>query len=107
MTSNTDSTFDELNMSTEKSGERADEKHAKREENNLFSHIPVSLTIELGRTEQTLAQLKEIKEGGVINLNKKANDPVILSCQGTPIAEGDIINIEGVLHLEITSLMKG
>ncbi|CAH7368691.1 Flagellar motor switch protein FliM [Vibrio chagasii] len=67
--------------------------------------IQVPLTIELGRTQKTLAELESLSSGDVIGLGKKVNDPVTISCQGKAIAEAEVVNMEGELHLVIQRLL--
>jgi flagellar motor switch protein FliN len=66
--------------------------------------VPVTLTVELGRVNLTLAQLADIKPGDVIELSRHSRAPVELTSNGRLVARGDLILIDTDLGVRITGV---
>jgi type III secretion protein Q len=66
--------------------------------------LPVHLTFDVGRLEISLAELRRLGPGSVIELARSIAAPVRISAQGRPVGHGELIDIEGVVGVKITKL---
>jgi flagellar motor switch protein FliN len=65
---------------------------------------PVTLTVELGRVNFTLAQLADLKPGDVVELNRHSREPVELTASGKLVARGELILIDTELGVRVTNV---
>ena len=66
--------------------------------------VPVTLTVELGRVNLTLAQLADLKPGDVVELNRHSRAPVELTSNGRLVARGELILIDTDLGVRVTNV---
>jgi type III secretion system YscQ/HrcQ family protein len=66
--------------------------------------VPVTLTVELGRVNLTLAQLADLKPGDVVELARNSRAPVELTSNGRLVARGELILIDTDLGVRVTSV---
>lgn len=64
---------------------------APRSLDGLLRKIPVSLTLEVGRADVTLAELRDIHEGSVVELDKLAGEPLDMKVNGTLIGRAEVV----------------
>lgn len=81
---------------TEQSGEIKSE---------LIMNIPVSLSVELGRTQMKVKDIMGLSAGMVIELEKSVEDPVELYVNGKLIAKGEVVVVDNVLGVKITQVL--
>ena len=67
--------------------------------------IPVEVTVELGSTEISLRDVMNLASGSLIELDKKADEPVSLYVNRKLIAKGEIVVVENNLGIKITSVI--
>lgn len=63
--------------------------------------LDVQLTFELGQLNVTLAQLKQLKSGMCLDLQKDMEHPVTIRANGKPVARGEIVQIDERLGVRI------
>ncbi|TCP61386.1 flagellar motor switch protein FliN/FliY [Rhodovulum bhavnagarense] len=56
-----------------------------------LENIKVKLAVEVGRTEMTIRDILNLKEGSVVELEQLAGDPLDILVNGTPIARGEVV----------------
>jgi type III secretion system YscQ/HrcQ family protein len=66
--------------------------------------VPVTLTVELGRVNLTLAQLADLKPGDVVELSRHSRAPVDLTSGGRLVARGELIKIDTELGVRLMSV---
>src|SRR5258706_4377895 len=71
-----------------------------------LSHIPISICVELSRTHLSLKELGALKNGDVLELNKRPNEPIDLVVSGKVIGKGELVDVDGELGVRICSLVK-
>ena len=69
-----------------------------------IQNIQIEVTAELGRTTIPIQELMEVTEGSVLELNREINSPVDLCAQGTPLATGEVIVVDGNFAIRITQV---
>lgn len=68
--------------------------------------IPVKLSLEVGSTEQTVEQILALAQGTVIELNRKAGDPLDVKVNGTLIAHGEVVESQGKYGIRIIDVVS-
>jgi flagellar motor switch protein FliN/FliY len=71
-----------------------------------LNQIPISISIELSRTQVSLRELGALKNGDVLELNKRPNEQIDLLVSGKVIGRGKLVDVDGELGVRICSLVK-
>jgi len=66
--------------------------------------VPVTLTVELGRVNLSLAQLADLKPGDVVELGRHSRAPVELTSGGRLVARGELVLIDTDLGVRVTNV---
>jgi flagellar motor switch protein FliN len=66
------------------------------------AEVPVTLTVELGRVNLTLARLADLQPGDVIELGRHSREPVELTSGGRLVARGELVQIDTELGVRVT-----
>ena len=66
------------------------------------AEIPVTLVVELGRVNLTLARLADLKPGDVVELGRHSREPVELTSGGRLVARGELVQIDTELGVRVT-----
>lgn len=81
------------------------EQTGKKVEGDVFSNIPVSLSVELGRSEISLKEVFELSEGSIIELERLVGEPLDLVVNGQIIAQGEVVAIDNNYGLRVTNII--
>ncbi|MBL4952916.1 flagellar motor switch phosphatase FliY [Neobacillus sp. YIM B02564] len=73
---------------------------------DLLYDIPLTITVELGRTEMPIRQILELGPGAVIELDKLAGEPVDILANHKLIAKGEVVVIEENFGVRITDIIS-
>lgn len=86
----------------------ANNSQANKEPRNidLLYDIPLTITVELGRTEMPIRQILELGPGAVIELDKLAGEPVDILANHKLIAKGEVVVIEENFGVRITDIIS-
>lgn len=68
--------------------------------------VPVSLSIEVGRTRMPLHDLLNTREGTVIELDRLLDEPLDILVNGTLIAHGVVVLANDRFGLQITDIVS-
>lgn len=68
-------------------------------------HVPVRVQALLGRAQLTIDQLLELAVGSVVELDRRAGEPVDLLVNGRLIARGELVLVDGQLGVTLTELL--
>ena len=68
--------------------------------------VPVSLSIEVGRTKMPLGDLLDTKEGSVIELERMLDEPLDILVNGALIAHGVVVLANERFGLQITDIIS-
>lgn len=71
---------------------------------NLVKDIPVTLSIELGRTRMSLKDLLALEQGAVIELERMVDEPMDVLVNGTLVAHGEVVVIDDTLGVRLTDV---
>lgn len=73
---------------------------------NLLLDVPMTLTVELGRTRQLVKDILGLGEGSIIELDKLAGEPVDLLVNGKLIARGEVVVIDENFGVRVTDIVS-
>ena len=78
-----------------------------QEERNLglLMDVPVTLTVELGRTKWQLRDVLTIGEGSIIELQKQAGEPVDVLVNNNLVARGEVVVVDENFSVRITEII--
>lgn len=68
--------------------------------------VPVSLSIEVGRTKMTISELMETREGSVIELERLLEEPLDILINGSLIAHGVVVLANDRFGIQITDIVS-
>ncbi len=77
---------------------------------DLLSGISLRVSVEVGSASMKLSDLLSLAEGSVVELDRQANDLLDIFANGTPIARGEIVNVDtryGIRVVEIVNPERG
>lgn len=69
-------------------------------------NVPVRLTVQVGRTRLTLAQLVQMGPGALIPLDREAHEPADILVNGKIVARGEIVTIDDRYGVRIASVIS-
>ena len=78
---------------------------AEAREIEVLEDVSLEVVVEIGRTTRTIGDILEWEEGTVITLNKLAGESVEVFINGSTIARGEVMVLDGVLSLRVTELV--
>jgi flagellar motor switch protein FliN/FliY len=67
--------------------------------------VPVQISVEVGRAPLRLSELAGLRPGSVLPLDRKAHEPADLLVNGTIVARGEVVTLDGRYGIRITSLI--
>ena len=71
-----------------------------------FMDVPVQITVEVGRTTMTLAELVQLGPGSLVELDRESHEPADVLVNGKVVARGEIVTIKESYGIRITSIVR-
>ena len=71
----------------------------------LILDIPVSMTVELGRTKISIRNLLQLAHGSVVELDGLAGEPMDVLVNGTLIAQGEVVVVNDKFGIRLTDII--
>ena len=72
----------------------------------LLSDVEVHLSVQLGQVRLPLRDLLALDAGSVVELDRSAESPVDVLVNGTLVARGEVVVVEGEFGVRITSIIE-
>lgn len=72
----------------------------------LILDIPVSISMEVGRTSITIRNLLQLNQGSVIELDRLAGEPLDVLVNGTLIAHGEVVVVNEKFGIRMTDVIS-
>jgi len=72
---------------------------------DLLDDLPVTFSVELGRTQQTLETAISLGEQSLIELDKQMGDPVDIKLNGKLFARGEVVTVGENFGVRITEIL--
>ena len=73
---------------------------------NLVLDVPVNVALRVGSTDISIRDLVRLVEGSVIALDQDANKPMDVLVNGTLIAQGEIVVVDGKFGVRLTDVVS-
>jgi len=73
---------------------------------DVLLDIPVILSVEIGRTRQTIRNLLQLNQGSVVELDRLAGEPMDVLVNGTLIAHGEIVVVNEKFGIRLTDVIS-
>lgn len=73
---------------------------------NLVLDVPVNVALRVGSTDISIRDLVRLIEGSVIALDQDANKPMDVLVNGTLIAHGEIVVVDGKFGVRLTDVVS-
>lgn len=72
---------------------------------DLIMNVPLSVTIEIGKTKKKIKDILDFSQGTVIELDKQAGAPVDIVVNGQLIARGDVVVIDDNFGVRVSEIV--
>lgn len=72
----------------------------------LLADVEVQLSVQLGRVRLPMRELLTLDTGSVVELDRSAESPVDVLVNGTLVARGEVVVIDGEFGVRITSIVE-
>lgn len=77
-----------------------------QENMGLIMDVPLEVTVELGRTKKSIAEILDFAPGTIIELDKIAGEPIDVLVNGKFVAKGEVVVIEENFGIRVTEIIK-
>ena len=67
--------------------------------------VPLTVRVEIGRTDLSADELVQLTEGEVIKLEKMAGEPIDLFLRDTHFARGEVTVVDGAFRFRVTDVI--
>lgn len=71
----------------------------------LLSDIPLRLSVEVGSTSLRLAELLDLAEGSVVELDRQADELLDIMVNGTLVARGEVVTVNGRYGVRVVDVV--
>ncbi len=73
---------------------------------DVILDIPVTLSMEIGRTEISIQNLLQLNQGSVVELDRLAGEPMDVLVNGTLIAHGEVVVVNEKFGIRLTDVIS-
>jgi flagellar motor switch protein FliN/FliY len=68
--------------------------------------VPVTLTLEVGRTRLPIRSLLQLSQGSIVELERAAGEPLDVFVNGTLIAHGEVVVVNEKFGIRLTDVIS-
>ncbi len=85
-----------------------DSEQSRGEEVNLdvILEVPVTLSMEVGRTSISIRNLLQLNQGSVVELDRMAGEPLDVLVNGTLVAHGEVVVVNEKFGIRLTDVIS-
>ncbi len=73
---------------------------------DVILDVPLSLTLEVGRTRLSIRELLKLTQGSVIELDRVAGEPLDVMINGTLVAHGEVVVVNDKYGVRLTDVVS-
>jgi flagellar motor switch protein FliN/FliY len=73
---------------------------------DVILDVPVTLSMEIGRTQINIRNLLQLNQGSVVELDRFAGEPLDVLVNGTLIAHGEVVVINDKFGIRLTDVIS-
>lgn len=79
---------------------------ASRKDLDLILDIPVTISLEVGRTSISIKNLLQLNQGSVVELDRYAGEPLDVLVNGTLIAHAEVVVVNEKFGIRLTDVVS-
>jgi flagellar motor switch protein FliN/FliY len=68
--------------------------------------VPVTISMEIGRTRINIRNLLQLNQGSVVELDRLAGEPMDVLINGTLIAQGEVVVVNDKFGIRLTDIVS-
>ncbi|WP_347988476.1 flagellar motor switch protein FliN [Methylomonas sp. AM2-LC] len=89
-------------------GEQSPQKPLNSDEVKLevILDVPVTLSLEIGRTKINIRNLLQLNQGSVVELDRFAGEPMDVLVNGTLVAHGEVVVVNDKFGIRLTDIIS-
>lgn len=72
---------------------------------DVLQNIPVTISVEVGRTKLKIRDLMRLTQGSVVELDRLAGEPLDLLVNNTLVAQGEVVLVNERYGVRLTSVV--
>jgi flagellar motor switch protein FliN len=72
---------------------------------DILQNIPVTISVEVGRTSLKIRDLMRLTQGSVVELDRLAGEPLDLLVNNTLVAQGEVVLVNDRYGVRLTSVI--
>ena len=73
---------------------------------DLILDIPVTISMEIGRTKISIRNLLQLNQGSVVELDRLAGEPMDVLVNGTLVAHGEVVVVNEKFGIRLTDVVS-
>lgn len=73
---------------------------------DVILEVPVTLSLEVGRTRIPIRNLLQLNQGSVVELDRIAGDPLDVFVNGTLVAHGEVVIVNDKFGIRLTDVVS-
>jgi flagellar motor switch protein FliN/FliY len=73
---------------------------------DVILDVPVTLSMEFGRTQISIRNLLKLNQGSVVELDRLAGEPLDVLVNGTLVAHGEVVVINDKFGIRLTDIIS-
>jgi flagellar motor switch protein FliN/FliY len=97
---NTDVLTDDAEATSAATGGKGNKINA-----DVLQNIPVTISVEVGRTSLKIRDLMRLTQGSVVELDRLAGEPLDLLVNNTLVAQGEVVLVNERYGVRLTSVI--
>jgi flagellar motor switch protein FliN/FliY len=87
-------------------GSDANSGSATADNLEVILDVPVTLSLEVGRTRIAIRNLLQLNEGSVVELDRAAGEPLDVFVNGTMVAHGEVVVVSDRFGVRLTDVVS-
>ena len=73
---------------------------------DVILDIPVTIAMEIGRTQLSIRNLLQLNQGSVVELDRLAGEPMDVLVNGTLVAHGEVVVVNDKFGIRLTDVIS-
>ena len=73
---------------------------------DVILDVPVTISMEIGRTQINIRNLLQLNQGSVVELDRRAGEPMDVLVNGTLVAHGEVVVVNDKFGIRLTDVIS-
>lgn len=73
---------------------------------DVILDVPVTLSLEVGRTRLPIRSLLQLNQGSVVELERSSGEPLDVFVNGTLVAHGEVVVVDDKFGIRLTDVVS-